>query len=202
MITTLAILTQTAGAQSNVYSLRVIGHTPFYERIFLPKGSLLRPPTLRGIDDLGPKDWSPETNRIDRLFADPSRERTNAFYTSCLSEVPVEELSLHCPGGLLDKGQVRELLRHTVAIPRSLWTNHVGSAGQRYVFSLEGVTGKKHVIDERPGAFALVFFPDNTYRCVVGPGYGFMLKQPAPAGAKGPVDTNTISASGVKVSFP
>lgn len=169
-----AVLLQRATAQSNVYSVRVVGHTPFYERIFHPKGSLLRPPTLRGLDDLGPRDWSPETNRIDRIFADLSRERTTGLFSSCLSEVPMQRLTLRCPGGLLDAAQVQALLRDAVAIPRSAWTNQMTSRGVRYVFSLEGGRNQKFVIDERPGAFALVFFPDDTYRCVVGPGYGFM----------------------------
>src|SRR6266542_4047170 len=171
----LLLLAQAAFTQSNVYSLRVIGHTPSYERILLPKGNVLRPPTLRGIDDLQPAELDAETNRIDRIFADLSRERTNGFYTSCLSEVPINGLSLRCPGGLLNAEQIRELLRDTVAIPRSAWTNHTWSGRDwRYVFSLVGTKGKRYVIDERAGAFAVVFFPDDTYRCVIGPGYSFM----------------------------
>ena len=96
------LLGQAALAQSNVYSLRVIGHTPFYERILIPKGSPLRPQTLRGVDDLKPAEHYSATNRIDRFFADTSRERTNRFYVSCLAEVPMTSLSLRCPGHLLD----------------------------------------------------------------------------------------------------
>src|SRR5438309_1104822 len=96
----LALLTHAAFGQTNVYSLRVIGHTPFYERILLPKGNVLRPPTLRGVDDLKPAEHYPGTNRIDEIFADASRERTNGFYLSCLAEVPIASLSLRCPGDL------------------------------------------------------------------------------------------------------
>jgi len=175
IILVLISLAQAGIAQSNVYSLRVIGHTPFYERIFIPKGSLLRPTTLRGVDDLDSTEHYTETNRIDRIFANRSREMTNGFYVSCLSEVPVEELSLRCPGDLLSMQQVRELLRDTIVIPRGVWTNHTRSdANLRYVFSLVGAKGQEFVIDERPGAFAIVYFPDGTYRCVVGPGYSFV----------------------------
>ena len=52
----LLLLGQAALAQSNVYSLRTIGHTPFYERILIPQGNLLRPQTLRGVDDLKPAE--------------------------------------------------------------------------------------------------------------------------------------------------
>jgi hypothetical protein len=76
---------------------------------------------------------------------------------------------------LLSSDVVRELLRDTIAIPRSDWTNHTGSTRDwRYVFSLEGAEREEYVIDERAGAFALVFFPDGTYRCVVGTGYSFL----------------------------
>src|SRR5882724_1534181 len=92
----LLLLAHAGFAQSNVYSGRVIAHIPFYERIFLPKGNLLRPRSLRGVDDLKPAEQYVETNRIDRTFPDLSRERTNGFYSSCLSEVPVNDLSLRC----------------------------------------------------------------------------------------------------------
>ena len=172
----LLVLAQAAFGQSNIYSLRVIGHKPFYERILLPKGSILRGQTLRGVDDLKPEEHYHGTNRIDRVFMDPLLERTNGFYISCLSEVPLASLSLRCPGELLDAEQVSELLRDTVAVPRTVWTNHIYpyDSGWRYVFSLVARSGQEYVIDERPGAFALVFFPDGTYRCVVGPGYGFL----------------------------
>ena len=68
----LFLLAQGAHAQSNVYSLRIIGHTPSYERIFLPKGNVLRPQSLRGIDDLKPAEQYAGTNRIDRIFAEPT----------------------------------------------------------------------------------------------------------------------------------
>src|SRR4051794_11382595 len=90
----LALLAQAAFGQTNIYSDRAIGHTPFYERIFFSKGSFLRPQTLRGIDDLKPEERYPGTNRIDRIFLNPMLERTNAFYTSCLSEVPLAIVSL------------------------------------------------------------------------------------------------------------
>jgi hypothetical protein len=195
------LLAQSVLAQ-NVYSLRVIGHTPFYERILMPKGNILRPPTLRGVDDLKPGERYAGTNRIDRIFADPWRERTNGFYASCLPEVPISSLSPRCPGGLLNAEQVRELLRDTVAIPRSAWTNHVLSGTDwRYVFSLAGSKGQEYIIDERVGAFALVFFPDGTYRCVVGDGYSFMdaLQQDGTANRSQPIrsETNrTSSAAG------
>src|SRR5438094_364385 len=94
----LLTLTEAAFAQSNIYSLRIVSHTPFYERIFLPKGNILRPSTLRGIDDLKASEHYAGTNRIDGIFANPSLERTNNFYASCLSELPLSDLSLRCPG--------------------------------------------------------------------------------------------------------
>jgi hypothetical protein len=194
----LLLLAQSALAQ-NVYSLRVIGHTPFYERILLPKGNILRPLTLRGVDDLKPEERYAGTNRIDRVFSDPSRERTNGFNASCFSEVPISSLTLRCPGGLLDLEQVSALLRDTVAIPRNAWTNHVRSGTDwRYVFSLVGSKGQEYVIDERAGAFALVFFPDRTYRCVVGPGYSFLdeLQQNGPANRSQPIHSETNQPSG------
>jgi hypothetical protein len=191
------LLLAQCGLAQNVYSLRVIGHTPFYERILLPKGNVLRPATLRGIDDLKPAEHYAGTNRIDRAFADPLRERTNGFYTSCLREVPISSLSLRCPGGLLDLEQVRALLRDAVAIPRSAWTNHVESGTDwRYVFSLAGSKSQEYVIDERAGAFALVFFPDGTYRCIVGPGYSFMdALQDGAANRSQPIRSETNRAS-------
>jgi hypothetical protein len=173
----LLLLAQSGLAQ--VYSVRAIGHTPFYERIFLPKGDPLRPPALRGVDDLRPEDHYPETNRIDRIFADPLRERTNSYYNSCQWEVPVDTLSLRRHGALLDTAQVRSLLRNTVVIPRSVWINHNlwTSKNWRYVFCLAGAKDQEYVIDLRAGAFAVIYFPDGTYRCVVGPGYSFLQKQ-------------------------
>ena len=199
----LLLLAHAGFAQSNVYSGRVIAHIPFYERIFLPKGNLLRPRSLRGVDDLKPAEQYVETNRIDRTFPDLSRERTNGFYSSCLSEVPVNDLSLRCPGDLLSAEDVGELLRDTVAIPRNVWTNHAPryGAGGRYVFSLIGAKSQNYVIDERPGAFAVVYFPDGTYRCVVGPGYLFLpaLQPNGAANGSQPIrsETNrTSSAAG------
>jgi hypothetical protein len=195
----LVLLAQPALAQSNIYSLRIIGHTPSYERILLPKGNILRPKTLRGVDDLKAPEHYPGTNRIDRVFVDPLLERTNGFYTSCLAEVPLGSLSLRAPGNLLDAEQVRELLRDTVAVPRTVWTNHIYryGSGWRYVFSLVGRSGQEYVIDERPGAFALVFFPDRTYRCVVGPGYWFLpaLQQDGAANRGQPVGSETNRTS-------
>ena len=194
----LSLLAQAVLAQSNVYTGRIIGHTPFYERILIPKGNLLRPQTLRGVDDLRPDEHYSATNRIDRIFAVPSNERTNSFYVSCLAEVPVTGLSLRCPGDLLDAKQVRELLRDTVVVPRALWTNHVRSGPEwRYVFSLRGSKDQEYVIDERAGAFALVFFPDGTYRCVVGPGYGFLpvLQPDGAANRSQPTGSDTSRAS-------
>jgi|ERR1043166_91765 hypothetical protein len=193
-VLTLLLLAEPALAQSNVYSLRIIGHTPFYERILIPKGSPLRPQTLRGVDDLKPAEHYSATNRIDRIFADTTKERTNGFYLSCLTEVPMTSLSLRCPGNLLDAEQVRELLRDTVAIPRAVWTNHTWSGPEwRYVFYLKGPKDQEYVIDERAGAFALVFFPDGTYRCVVGPGYGFLpaLQPDGAANGSGPIRAET-----------
>jgi hypothetical protein len=193
----LLLLAQSALAQ-HVYSVRVIGHTPFYERILLPKGNILRPPTLRGVDDLKPGERYAGTNRIDRIFADPLRERTNGFYASCLPEVPINSLSLRCSGDLLDLEQVRALLSNTVAIPRSAWTNQVRSGPDwRYVFSLAGSKDQEYVIDVREGAFALVFFPDETYRCVVGPGYSFMdaLQENGPAKRSQPMRSGTNGTS-------
>jgi hypothetical protein len=160
-----------------VYCSRIIGHTPYYERILLPKGSPLRPSTFRGVDDLGPEAQYPETNRIDRIFSDLSRERTNGFFKSCLSEIPINTLELRCPGRLLSSEQVSELLRDTMVVPRSAWTNHMEhSMGGRYVFSLIGSKGGNYVIDERAGACALVIFPDDTYCCVMDPNYSCLKK--------------------------
>lgn len=179
----LLLLVQVGIAQSNVYSLRIIGHTPFYERILFPKGHVLRSPSLRGVDDLKSAERYTGTNRIDEIFAVTSRERKHGFYSSCLSEVPLATLSLKCPGDLLYLQQVRALLRDTVAIPRSDWTNHAPSRGDlRYVFSLVGTQGEEYVVDERPGAFCIVYFPDGSFRCVVGPGYSF-VKEPQREGA-------------------
>jgi len=182
-ICVLLLLAQVGLAQSNVYSLRIIGHTPFYERILFSKGHVLRSPSLRGVDDLKSTERYTGTNRIDQIFADPSRERKYGFYSSCLSEVPLAILSLRCPGDLLDMQQVRALLRDAVAIPRSDWTNHAPSGGDlRYVFSLVGTQGEEYVVDERSGAFCIVYFPDGSYRCVVGLGYSF-VKEPQKEGA-------------------
>ncbi len=180
----LLFMAHAAVAQSNIWALRMGGGTPDYERIFLPKGSRLRPAKFRGLDDLKPSDKFPDTNRLNAIFADTSRERTNVFYRSCSSEIPLGELSVQCPGGLLAREQVTQLLRDTVASPRSMWTNHVYryDSGGRYVFSLVGTNGQTYVVDERPGAFAVVFFPDRTHRCVVGPGYWF-LPSPQQGGA-------------------
>jgi hypothetical protein len=189
--------------QSNDYCLRVVGHTPFYERILLPRGHILRG-TLRGVDDLSPAELYSGTNRIDAIFADATRERTNGFYKSCLPEVPVSTLTMRCPGGLLPSGQASELLRHTVVVPRISWTNHnIGNGGGwRYVFSLMTSKNEEYVIDERPGACALVFFPDGTYRCVMDPNYSCLkpLQQIAPADASQPFRSAYIP--GAKVAGP
>lgn len=185
-----------------VYDQRIVGHTPGYERILLPKGNFLRPPTLRGVDDLSPSELYPGTNLVDRIFVDSSRERTNGIFVSCLSEVPVSKLSLRCPGELLTSEAVRELLRDTVAVPRSCWTNHMAHMGSwRYVFSLAGGKGEDYVIDERPGACALVFFPDGTYRCIMSPHWASViaLQQGGTANGSQPIrsETNrTSSAAG------
>lgn len=169
-IITLLFFAQLAFGQ--VYCTRIIGHTPHYERIFLSKSDFLRGPSLRGVDDIAPADLYRGTNRIDRIFADSSGERTNRFFQSCLSEVPVAELSLRCPAGLLTSEEVGELLRNTVAVPRSYWTNHMAPfGGWRYVFSLAGSKSGEYVVDERPGACAIVFFPDGTYRCIMSPSW-------------------------------
>ena len=196
-IISLAIMARAALAlgQSNVYCLRIIGHTPFYERILIPKGNLLRPETLRGVDDLDPGELYSRTNRIDRIFEDPTKERTNGLYASCLSEVPVSSVSLKCPGGLLTSEQVVELLRDTVVVPRTSWTNHntAHGGGWRYVFSLATSKKEEFVIDERPGACALVFFSDGTYRCVMDPNYSCLkpLQQIAPADGSQQIGSGT-----------
>lgn len=184
------LLTQIAGAQ-NVYRLQVGSwFMPDYESILMPKESR---GSLRGIDDLKPAERYSATNRIDGIFADITRERTNGFYVSCLAEVPLMNLSLHCPGKLLGAEQVRALLRDAVAIPRAVWTKHVSNAPGRYVFCLKGPKDREYVIDLRSGAFALVFYPDNTYRCVVGPGYTFLppLQQHHAADADQPFSSVT-----------
>lgn len=180
-IASLLLLAQSTMAQ--VYCVRAVGSTPTYERVFVPKGDLLRPPTLRGVDDLAPSERYGDTNRIDRLFVDASLERTNGFAASCISEVPMGALSLGGQGGLLTSGEICELLRGTVVVPRSRWTNHVAhGGGGRYVFSLLSSNRETFVIDLRAGASAIIFFPDGTYRCVTDPGYS-CLSQPRPQGS-------------------
>jgi hypothetical protein len=162
------VLVQAVSAQ-NVYCLRVVGHTPQYERILLLKDSPLA--ARRTLYDLGPVPF-PDTNRIDRLFADVGKERTNRLWTSCLSEVPVKELSLKCSGGLLSKVDVSDLLGTLVAVPRTAWTNHAAhGSNPRYVFSLCNRRIGEFVIDERPGGCAIVYFPDGTYRCIMDSSY-------------------------------
>jgi hypothetical protein len=172
MIRIIALLLLAHPALAQVYCARAIGHTPFYERIFLGKGHVLRPATLRGIDDLGPLARYPETNRIDRRFTGAATERTNGLYISCLPDAPLDALSLRCPGDLISLEDVRELLRDTVAVPRSNWTNHIGHmGGGRYVMSLVNSKSGDIVIDLRAGGCALVFFPDETFRCIMPQGY-------------------------------
>jgi len=121
----IALLLLAHPVDAQVYCVRAIGHTPHYERIFHAKG---------GVDDLGPLARYPETNRIDRLFTESGRERTNGLYVSCLSEVPLSGVALRAPGSLISLENVREVLRYTVAVPRSSLTNHLGHAGGgRYV---------------------------------------------------------------------
>jgi hypothetical protein len=155
-----------------VYCLRAISHTPFYERIFLSKGNLLRPSTLRGVDDLGSLALYPATNRIGRLFLESTRERTNDLYFSCLPEVPTNAFAFSAPSGLISLQQVRELLRDTIAVPRTSWTNHIGhSGGNRYVLSLVDSNREEIVIDLRAGGCAVIFFPDQTFRCIMPKNY-------------------------------
>jgi hypothetical protein len=180
IVATVLICAHSLAAQSNLYCGRVVGHTPFYERIFLPKGSLLRPASLRGMDDLEPSLKHPETNRFEQLLAEQSKERTNGFYQSCLPEVPVHTMSLHCPGDLLERDQIESFLRYTVAVPRASWTNHwshAGRSGESLVLSLTIPNIGKTQIDLKPGSCGLVVFPDGTYRCVMDKSY-FCLKSP------------------------
>jgi len=163
---------------AQVYCVRAIGHTPFYERIFLAKGNPLRPSTLRGVDDLGPLARYPETNRIDRVFTEFHKERTNGLYVSCLSEVPLSPVAFRAPGGLISFEQVRELLRDTVAVPRNSWTNHLGhTGGGRYVLSFLDSKSGEIVIDLRAGGCAVVFFPDQTFRCIMPQGISCLKTQ-------------------------
>lgn len=175
--TVIALLFLAHPVAAQVYCSRTIGHTPHYERIFLAKGHLLRPPTMRGIDDLGPLARFPETNRIDQIFADVAKERTNGLYTSSLMEVPLSRVALQCPGDLISLEQVREVLRDTATVPRSSWTNHIGHVeGGRYVLTLVDSRSGDIVIDLRPGGCAVVFFPDNTFRCIIPQGYSCLKK--------------------------
>lgn len=184
----LVLLAQAVVAQ--VYCVRVIGHTPGYEWIFLSKGDFMRSAGLRGLDDLGAAATYPETNRIDRIFADSSKERTNQFYVSCVSELPEDVIAMRCPGGLVSLGEIYELTRYTVAVPRNSWTNHIGhSMLGRYVISLTDSTNGQTVIDLRAGSCATVFFSDGTYRCVM-PGGCSCLKE-----ARTDASTNNASAS-------
>jgi hypothetical protein len=197
-IRTITLLFLAQSVLGQVYCVRIISHTPHYERILLSKGDPLRSPTLRGVDDLAAADLYRGTNRIDSVFADSSRERTNGFFASCLSEVPVGALSLRCPGGLLTSEEVGELLRDTVSVPRSCWTNHMTPFGSwRYVFSLVGSKSGEYVIDERAGACALVFFPDGTYRCVMDPKWECVkaLQQDGAANGSQPIRSKTNQTS-------
>lgn len=174
-----------------VYCVRVVGHTPQYERILQPKGSPLA--AGRTLFDLGAVQF-PDTNRIDRLFADVRMERTNRLWISCMSEVPMKELSLKCSGGLLSKADVSGLLGTLVAVPRTVWTNHAAhSSAVRYVFSLSNSKIGEFVIDERSGGCAIVFFPDGTYRCIMDSNYSCLkpLQQDGPANRSQPVRSET-----------
>ena len=170
-------LTDTGFTQTNMICGRAIGHTPFYDRIFIPKGNLLRPPTLRGVDDLEPGTRFPETNRTDLLFANVTRERTNGYYAPCLPEVPSTGTSVRCTGNLLSLTQAYEFLRHTVAVPRTSWTNHFSQhAGfrwskSRYVASLIASDGRTFILDLRGDSCGILYFPDGTYRCLMDRGY-------------------------------
>jgi hypothetical protein len=199
MFLVLLLLAEAALGQSNVFPLRVVSHLPGYERIFLPRGHMLRAPVARGIDDLKPGEHYTGTNWLDQMFMDLSRERTNGFYTSCVAEVPLENLSLRWPGNLLNAQQVRELLQDTVAIPRQIWTNefHKYYSPERYVFSLMGLEGQECVVDQRAGPLALVYFPDGTYRCLIGRGYGGLptLQQDGAAHGSQPIRSETNSTS-------
>ncbi len=167
-----ALLLFTQPVVAQVYCGRVIAHTPTYERIFLSKGDPLRTSTQRGIDDLGVLARSPETSRIDRIFADTAKERMNGLYASCLSELPLQAMALRGPSELISMEDVRELLRDTVAVPRSSWTNHTGhSSGGRYVLFVVDSKGGDVVIDLRAGGCAVVFFTDQTFRCIMPRGY-------------------------------
>ena len=182
----LLLLAQTGLGQSNVFCVRPISHLPNYERIFMAKGTVMRQGTLHGIDDLRPAQLFPGTNRIDGVFADPSRERTNGFYTSCLAEIPMENLELGNRDGVLSLQDVRELLRHTLAVPRDRWTYHMNhNLGERYVFSLVGKNTGDYVIDEREGSCALIYFPDGTYRCLMDPNYSCLKAPKDGTSAKG-----------------
>ena len=172
----LLLLASTAVGQ--VYWQRVHGHTPSYEWIFHPRNLFAVPPAntplaKSPVEELGSTDQYSGTNRIDHIFADPSKERTNNLYASCLREVPIDTISLHCPGGLLDTEQCREILRRSVAIPRNIWTNYAPGP-LRCVISQTGTNDHAFVIYLRSDSFAIVFFPDDTYRCVIGPGFSFL----------------------------
>jgi hypothetical protein len=164
---TVAMVLLAQGAVAQVYCVRAIGHTPHHERIFFQKGSEMA--AKRVIGDLGPALVFPETVRVHKLFASATGERTNHVYETCLPEVPVSQLWLKCAGNLLSQADVFALLSSTVAVPKSVWTNHVAHVGGRYVFSLVGSGDKKYVIDLRGASTAVVFFPDGTYRCVMDP---------------------------------
>lgn len=187
-------LVQAVSAQ-NVYCLRVVAHTPQYERILLPKDSPLA--AGRTVFDLGAVQF-PDTNRIETFFANVGMERTNGLWTSCLSEVPVSELSLKCTGGLLSKADVSDLLATLVAVPRMGWTNHAAhSPAVRYVFSLSNSRIGKFVIDERSGGCAIVFFPDGTYRCIMDSNYSCLkpLRKRGVANRSQPVGSETNRTS-------
>jgi hypothetical protein len=58
---------------------------------------MLRPPDLRGIDDLAEAEKYGETKRISAIFEDVSRERTNGFFTSCfMTRVASKTLFVCC----------------------------------------------------------------------------------------------------------
>lgn len=162
-----AALFFTRNAVGQVYCVRAIGHTPHHERIFFQRGSYMA--AERVVSDAGQTLAFQQTNRIDQLFADIARERTVGLYTSCLDELPLADLRICDPGDLLFDWDVKNLLNHTVAVPRPKWVQHASHTRGRYAFSLIDAAKQEYVIDLRAGSTAIIFFPDGTYRCLMDP---------------------------------
>lgn len=157
---------------------RPAGPLPLYERIFLPKGDQ-RGASIRGVDELDPAVFA-DAARLDALFANTAKERTNKFFSTFRTDVSLSTASLKAPGPLISGDAVDNLLRDSHAVPRDVWANHVAhlssSAGKgRYIFTLTRDNNEMS-IDLRPGGCGIIFFPDKSYRCFIPANVGCAKK--------------------------